>query len=70
LIEATGGLESAVACALQAMSYTVVIINPKQARDFAYSMGKLAKTDGIDAFILAQLGEVIDRHPKREKFIK
>jgi transposase len=69
-MEATGGLESAVACALQAVGYAVAIINPRQARDFARAMGKLAKTDRIDARILAQLGEVIDRHPEREKFVK
>jgi transposase len=70
VMEATGGLESAVACALQAVGYAVAIINPRQARDFARAMGKLAKTDRIDARILAQLGEVIDRHPEREKFVK
>jgi transposase len=70
VMEATGGLESAVACALQAAGYSVAIINPRQARDFARAMGKLAKTDRIDARILAQLGEVIDRHPEREKFVK
>jgi transposase len=70
VMEATGGLESAVACALQAAGYAVAIINPRQARDFARAMGKLAKTDRIDARILAQLGEVIDRHPEREKFVK
>jgi transposase len=70
LMEATGGFESAVACVLQAANYAVTIINPKQARDFARAVGKLAKTDCIDARILAQLGEVIDRHPERHKFVK
>lgn len=70
VMEATGGLESAVACALQAAGHAVVIINPRQARDFARAMGQLAKTDRIDAHILAQLGGVIERHPRRERFIK
>jgi transposase len=70
VMEATGGLESAVACALQAAGYAVAIINPRQARDFARAMGQLAKTDRIDARILAQLGEVIERHPERGRFIK
>lgn len=70
VMEATGGLESAVACALQAAGHAVAIINPRQARDFARAMGQLAKTDRIDAYILAQLGEVIERHPQRERFIK
>jgi transposase len=70
LMEATGGLETAAACALQAAGYAVAIINPRQARDFARAMGQLAKTDRIDARILAQLGEVIERHPERDRFIK
>lgn len=70
VMEATGGLETAAACALQAAGYAVAIINPRQARDFARAMGQLAKTDRIDARILAQLGEVIERHPERDRFIK
>ncbi len=70
VLEATGGLEMAVACVLQAAGYAVAVINPRQARDFARAMGQLAKTDRIDARILAQLGEVIERHPEREKFVK
>lgn len=70
VMEATGGLESGVACALQAAGYAVAVINPRQARDFARAMGKLAKTDRIDARILAQLGEVLQRHPDRDKFVK
>jgi transposase len=70
VLEATGGLEMAVACVLQAAGYAVAVINPRQARDFARAMGKLATTDRIDARILAQLGEVIERHPGREKFVK
>lgn len=70
VFEATGGLEGPCACALQAAGYAVAIINPRQARDFARAMGQLAKTDRIDARILAQLGEVIARHPERERFVK
>lgn len=70
VMEATGGYESAVACALQAAGYPVAIINPRQARDFARAMGQLAKTDRIDARILAKLGEVIERSLDRDKFIK
>jgi transposase len=66
VLEATGGLEMGVAAA----GYAVAVINPRQARDFARAMGQLAKTDRIDARILAQLGEVIERHPEREKFVK
>ncbi|WFQ78458.1 IS110 family transposase [Xenorhabdus sp. SF857] len=70
LMEATGGLESAVACSLQAEGFDVVVINPRQARDFARAMGYLAKTDRIDAKVLTQMAEVINRHPERERFIR
>ena len=70
LMEASGGYEFALACTLQAAGLAVVIINPRQARDFARSMGYLAKTDAIDARVLAQLAEAIARHPKREAFVK
>ncbi|QTL40742.1 IS110 family transposase [Xenorhabdus budapestensis] len=70
LMEATGGLESAVACFLQSEGFDIAVINPRQARDFARSMGYLAKTDSIDARMLAQMGEVINRHPDRERFIR
>lgn len=70
LMEATGGLEAAVVCALQADGFQIAVVNPRQARDFARAMGYLAKTDRIDARILAQLAEVINRHPERERFIR
>lgn len=70
VMEATGGFEAALACALQSMGYAVAVINPRQARDFARAMGQLAKTDSIDARILAQMAEVLQRHPDRDKFIK
>ena len=49
VMEATGGYEAALACALQAAGLPVAVVNPRQARDFAKSMGRLAKTDRIDA---------------------
>jgi len=70
LMEATGGLEAAVACALQAEGFDIAVVNPRQARDFARAMGYLAKTDRIDARVLAQMAEVINRHPQRERFIR
>ena len=65
LIEATGGLEKSLASALQLAGFQVVVINPRQARDFARAMGYLAKTDRIDARVLAQMAEVINRHTER-----
>ncbi|WP_395971452.1 IS110 family transposase (plasmid) [Candidatus Arsenophonus nilaparvatae] len=70
IMEATGGFVAAAACALQAAGLSVVVINPRQARAFARTMGCLAKTDRIDAQMLAQLGDVVDRHPERERFIR
>ena len=64
VLEATGGLELDVATALQLAGYAVVIINPRQARDFARSMGYLAKTDRIDARVLAHMGQtLLQRRP-------
>lgn len=70
LMEATGGLEAQVAAYLQSEGYEVVIINPRQARDFARAMGHLAKTDRLDAALLAQLARVIDDHPDRNRYIR
>lgn len=70
LMEATGGLEAAVACALQAEGFEVAVVNPRQARDFARAMGYLAKTDRIDARALTQMAEVINRHPERNRYIR
>jgi transposase len=56
VLEATGNLEMPLAAELQAMGLPVVIINPRQVRDFARATGVLAKTDAIDARILALFG--------------
>ena len=56
ILEATGNLEMPLAAALQASRLPVVIINPRQVRDFAPATGALAKTDAIDARILALFG--------------
>jgi transposase len=69
VMEATGGYEAQLACALQAAGYSVAVVNPRQARDFAKSMGYLAKTDRIDARALGEFAQVLDRHPERERFI-
>ena len=64
VLESTGGYELPCAAALQAAGWPVAIINPKQSRDFARAMGWLAKTDRIDARVLAQLAQVLITHPK------
>ena len=69
VMEATGGLERDLACALQAAGFAVAVVNPRQARDFAKAMGYLAKTDRIDAKALAELAQVLSRHPERQRFV-
>jgi len=64
VLEATGGLETAAAAALGAGQLPVAIVNPRQARDFAKSLGRLAKTDKIDAAVLAHFGEAIRPEPR------
>jgi transposase len=59
VLEATGGFELAVTAALAAVRLPVVVVNPRQVRDFAKATGKLAKTDALDAAILAQFAEVV-----------
>lgn len=55
VLEATGGWETPAAAALAANALPVSVINPRKARDFAKALGKLAKTDAIDAKVLAEL---------------
>jgi transposase len=59
VIEATGGAESAVAGELAATEMPVAVVNPRHTRDFARSTGRLAKTDAIDAMMLARFGEAV-----------
>jgi transposase len=59
VLEATGGLERPLVMALVAAQLPVVVVNPRQVRDFARSTGQLAKTDRIDAQVIAHFGEAI-----------
>lgn len=70
LMESTGGYEDAAACCFQSLGYDVAVINPRHARNFAIAMGQLAKTDRLDAAILADFAAVIDSRPDRARFIK
>lgn len=65
VMEATGGLETPAAVALSTAQMSVAVVNPRQARDFAKATGKLAKTDAIDAQVLAHFAEAV-RPPARE----
>jgi transposase len=62
VMEATGGLEKLLAASLVEASIPVVVVNPRQVRDFARAKGKLAKTDNIDAHILVEFA--CDIHPE------
>ncbi len=64
LLEASGGLELPLVAALAAASLPVVVVNPRQVRDFARATGTLAKTDALDAQVLAHFAEVV-RPPVR-----
>lgn len=64
IVEATGGLEAPLVAALAAAALPVVVVNPRQVRDFAKATGQLAKTDRVDAQVLAHFGAVV-RPPLR-----
>lgn len=64
VLEATGGLELPLTGALAAAGLPVVVVNPRQIRDFAKATGQLAKTDALDAAVLAQFAEAV-RPPVR-----
>ena len=70
VLEATGGYEFEAACALQAAGLPTAVDNPRMARDFARAMGALAKTDALDAHMLAAFARVLHQHPERERFVK
>jgi transposase len=64
VLEATGDLESAVVSAVAAAGLPVHVVNPRQVREFARATGRLAKTDALDAQLLAQFGEVLRPAPR------
>lgn len=59
VLEATGGLERALVAELLAVALPVAVVNPRQVRDFAKASGQLAKTDQLDARILARFAQAI-----------
>jgi transposase len=64
VLEASGGYEIAAASELAAAGLPVAVVNPRQVRDFARATGRLAKTDAIDARVLAHFAELIQPHPR------
>lgn len=63
VMEATGRYERLAATSIAAEGIAVAIVNPRQARDFAKAMGILAKTDRIDAFVLARFARAVEPDP-------
>lgn len=59
VLEATGGLELSLTGALAGAALPVVVVNPRQVRDFAKATGKLAKTDMLDAHVLARFAQAV-----------
>lgn len=68
VLEASGGYESPVVAALAAADLPVVAVNPRQVRDFAKATGTLAKTDRLDALVLARFAEAVkpERRPLKD----
>ena len=64
VLESTGGLEIPLVSELAKKFLPVVVVNPRQVRDFAKATGKLAKTDSIDSEVIARFGEAIRPEPR------
>lgn len=64
VLEATGGYEAPVVAALASAALPVVIVNPRQVRDLAKATGRLAKTDALDAQVLALFGARVQPAPR------
>lgn len=63
VLEAGGKYERPAAAAIAACGVAVAVVNPRQARDFAKATGRLAKTDKIDAFVLARFAGAVGPRP-------
>jgi transposase len=64
VMEATGGYEREAAAALAAAQLPVAVVNPRQVREYAKAMGRLAKTDALDALVIAQFAEAVHLEPR------
>jgi transposase len=64
VLEATGGYERTAVAALATAGLPVVVVNPRQVRDFAKATGRLAKTDALDAQVLAHFAEAVHPEPR------
>jgi transposase len=64
VVEATGGYEAPLVAELGVAALPVAVVNPRQVRDFAKATGRLAKTDRLDAQVLAHFGEAVRPTPR------
>src|SRR4030042_1798123 len=64
VLEATGGYEVTVAAELQSMGFPVAVVNPRHVRDFARSVGILAKTDALDAKEIGRYAAPVKPQPR------
>jgi transposase len=64
VLEATGGYQAAVVASLGIAKVATAVVNPRQVRDFAKATGRMAKTDAIDAAVLAHFAEVLRPEPR------
>lgn len=64
VLEATGGFETVVAAGLAAAGLPLAVVNPRQIRDFARATGRLAKTDPLDAAVIAHFAEAVHPQPR------
>jgi transposase len=64
VLEATGGFEVTVAAALAGAGLPLAVVNPRQIRDFARALGRLAKTDALDAQVMALFAERVRPEPR------
>src|SRR4030042_1930169 len=65
IMEATGGYELNLAATLQAEGFAVAVVNPRRIRDFARAAGQMAKTDRLDARIIAQFAATMEPIPTK-----
>ena len=64
VVEATGGYERDLVADLLQAGFQVVVANPRQVRDFARGLGQMAKTDPIDAWVLARFARIVQPQPR------
>ena len=69
VLEATGGFERPMAVSLCLAGLAVMVVNPRQARDFAKSMGYLSKTDALDARVLSHFARTLHQSAQRERLL-